>query len=153
MLGLDGNAALGVLTLLCNDFCCGFLSGASSLAFTKQSPKGHFPPKKALKHVSVLSLLRFTPENCRIRIVINSYPVTGLGAVVTWKFIVTGGTEKVQLWPHQDLKGLSQREMSIKSLPCSGQFSCSTDKPQPLLCNGGAMLCCSTHRSKHLQSY
>lgn len=75
MLGFDGTAALGVVTLLCNDFCFGFMSRANSLAFKKQSSKGHFPLEKALKRVLVLSLLKFTTDNGKIRIVINSYPV------------------------------------------------------------------------------
>lgn len=154
MLGLDGTAAPGVVTLLCNDFWFGFLSGANSLASKKQSPKGHFAPERALKCVSVLYLLRFTPENCKIRIVINSYP-TRLSRLSLCHMEIRSDRrdrEKVHPWPHQDLEGLSQRETSIKSLLCSAQFSRPTDKPQPLLCNGEGVLCCSTHRSKHLQS-
>lgn len=75
MLGFDGTAALGVVTLLCNDFCFGCMSRANSLAFENKSSKRHFPPEKALKRVSVLSLLKFTPENGKIRFVISSYPM------------------------------------------------------------------------------
>lgn len=73
MLVFDGTAALGVVTLLCNDFWFGFMSRTISLPFKKQSSKGNFPPEKALNFVSVLSLLEFTPENGKIRIAINSY--------------------------------------------------------------------------------
>ena len=75
MLGFDGTAALGVVTSLCNDFCFGFMSRGNSLAFKNQSSKGHVPPEKALKCISVLSLLEFTPENSKIMIVINSNPM------------------------------------------------------------------------------
>lgn len=65
----------GGVTLLCDDFWFSFMSRANSVAFKKQSSKGHFPSEKALKCVSVLSLLKFTPENGEIRFVINSYPM------------------------------------------------------------------------------
>lgn len=74
MLGLDGTAALGGVTSLCNDFCFVFMSRANSFAFKKQSSWDHFPPGRALKCMLMVSPPKFTQENGKIRTVINSYP-------------------------------------------------------------------------------
>lgn len=77
MLELDGTAALGVVTALCDDFPFVFTSTANSLAFRKPPSQGHFPPGKALRHVSMLSLLTFSQENGRFGIVMDSRSATG----------------------------------------------------------------------------
>lgn len=77
MLELGGTAALGVVTSLCNDFRFVFMSTANSLAFRKPPSQGRFPPGKALRHVSMLSLLNFSQENGRFGVVIDSHSTMG----------------------------------------------------------------------------